>query len=177
MSNTYPSTMLVDLTGKTDPKAQSDEINKALNDLLDKINKTSTAIPSATKGNGSFPVADGNRSSTLVVNTSTDTAGVWSAAVTMTGVPAGAKAAWCACSVVLGGAASALAVEAATGYTLSDITSGTNVWKYFNVQSNQAGVTAFAILKIHLDANGQFKWCTKNTNTTVQIGSAIDYEM
>lgn len=48
MADKYPSTMLVDLKGKTDPQAQSDEINKALHDLLDKINKIAASIPSIT---------------------------------------------------------------------------------------------------------------------------------
>jgi len=38
---------LVNLTDKMDAKAQSDEINKALNDIQDKINKTNTAIPTS----------------------------------------------------------------------------------------------------------------------------------
>jgi len=49
MADKYPSTMLVDLKGKTDPQAQSDEINKAFHDLLDKINKISSAIDLLSK--------------------------------------------------------------------------------------------------------------------------------
>jgi hypothetical protein len=124
------------------------------------------------------PTSDANRLTTVVVNTAINTQGVWSAAVTMTGVPLGAKAAWCVCSI--GGVlADLLCVEAATGYTLSDIFAvpGTAV-KYWSV-TNEGTTTAVSrrVLKIHLDANGQFKWCTNVTNSTVQIYSAIDYEM
>jgi hypothetical protein len=35
----------------------------------------------------------------------------------------------------------------------------------------------FAVVKIHLDSNGQFKWCTVVSSSTVKIGSAIDYDM
>lgn|GEM_PF-2974736 len=167
------------------------EIQKMGNDLLDKINQLG-----ATPSTGPFVpllpnpliagepslgtphiTKDANRSATLVVNTSTNTAGTWSAAVTMTGVPAGAKAAWCACSIALAGNLPFLAVEAATGYTLSDITVGTNSRKYWGVLAPSAGNIGYAILKIHLDANGQFKWCTNVNNSSVGIGSAIDYEM
>lgn len=120
---------------------------------------------------------DADRSATLVVNTSVNTAGVWSAAVTMTGVPAGAKAAWCRCRVVEANAIPRLAVEAATGYTLSDITSGNNVFKYWGVDVPVAGGYPAVVVKVHLDANGQFKWCVDVSSSTVQIGSAIDYEM
>ena len=124
------------------------------------------------------PTSDANRTATLVVDTATNTAGVWSAAVTMTGVPVGAKAAWCACLVLKAASAPVLAVEAASGYTLSDITSGTNVYKYWHMGlDNIAGYGERKVLKIHLDSNGQFKWCTSISSSTVQIGSAIDYEM
>lgn len=123
------------------------------------------------------PTSDANRTSTLVVNTSTNTAGVWSAAVTMTGVPAGAKAAWCRATIIKASVSPALAVEAATGYTLSDITSGTNIFKYWGFPDAVAGSIAGGIILIHLDANGQFKWCTSISSSTVKIGSAIDYEL
>jgi hypothetical protein len=154
-----------------------------------KIGDGSTAYNSLTYFYRGLPVSgepslgtphvtkDADRSSTFVVNTSTNAAGVWSAAVTMTGVPAGAKAAWCSCYLYLSGSYPALAVEAATGYTLSDITSGSNIYKYFCIRQLYSGVGFEGTIKIHLDVNGQFKWCTSNSNCTVQIGSAIDYEM
>jgi hypothetical protein len=184
MSN-FPSTLLAQTN---DPK----EIQKADLDLLDKINQ----ISQQARGQGPFvpllpdpiiagepsfgtphPTSDANRTATLVVNTSTNTAGVWSAAVTMTGVPAGAKAAFCVCYANVGANAAMVCVEAATGYTLSDITIGTNNFKYHGTWAQVSNNKTYAVLKIHLDANRQFKWCTNLNNSTVQIGSAIDYEM
>ena len=123
------------------------------------------------------PTSDTNRSSALVVSTSTNTAGVWSAAVTMTGVPTGAKAAWCLAYIIKTSTAPFLAVEAATGYTLSDITSGNNRYKYWGITSFGSAQFQYQMLKIHLDSSLQFKWCTDSSNSTVGIGSAIDYEM
>ena len=155
-----------------------------------KIGDGSTAYNSLTYLHRGLPVSgepstgtphitsDSDRSSSLVVNSSSNTAGVWSAAVTMTGVPAGAKAAWCLCSSTKSGTTAGLYVEAATGYTLDDVTSGTNRFKYWGMDSNNtAGIKITGMLKIHLDANGQFKWTSDTTNATIQIGSAIDYEM
>lgn len=115
--------------------------------------------------------SDANRTVSMVVNTSTNTAGVWSAAVTMTGVPVGARAAYC--QLYMATVGSRVAVEAATGYTLSDITAGGNQWLKYHGTS----ATGNSIIKIHLDANGQFKWCTGVTSTALIISSAIDYEM
>jgi hypothetical protein len=95
----------------------------------------------------------------------------------MTGVPVGAKAAWCMALIQKAGAQPLLCVEAATGYTLSDVSSGTEYSKYHCVFPSGLGGVAIEIIKIHLDSNGQFKWCTSVTNSTVSIGSAIDYEM
>ena len=128
-------------------------------------------------------VTDADRSNVLIVNTSTNTAGVWSAAVTMTGVPMGAKAAWCHCSALLGSGGAnpvGLFVEAATGYTLSDITSGNNRFKYRGL-SNVVTIAGISIqieglVRIRLDSSLQFKWCSRTTNTTINIGSAIDWE-
>jgi hypothetical protein len=120
--------------------------------------------------------SDANRTATLVVDTSTNTAGVWSAAVTMTGVPVGAKAAWCEVWSYATGAWGFIAVEAASGYTLSNITTGTNIFKYY-AQGAQANTTPLYIpMRIPLDSNGQFKWCPWTTNQNVKIGSAICYE-
>lgn len=122
--------------------------------------------------------SDANRTTTLVVNIAGgNTGGTWSAAVTMTGVPVGAKAAWCMANVNKAGTLPSLAVEAATGYTLSNITVGNNLYKYIFVTSQTAGNSAWALLKIHLDSNLQFKWCASVSNSNVQITSAIDYEM
>jgi hypothetical protein len=95
----------------------------------------------------------------------------------MLGVPVGTKAAWCMCYISLAAAQPVLAVEAATGYTLSDITSGTNLRKYIHTLPGAVGANSGAYLRIHLDANGQFKWCTWGTNSTVTIMYPIDYEM
>jgi hypothetical protein len=123
------------------------------------------------------PTSDANRTSTLVVDTSTNTAGTWSAAVTMTGAPVGAKTAICMCEIDKSASAPGLSVEAATGYTLSDITSGNNFYKYNGIRvSASTGGLAYGVVRIHLDANRQFKWCTTLSSSTVKIGSAIDYE-
>jgi hypothetical protein len=121
------------------------------------------------------PTSDANRSATRVVNTSANTANVWSAAVTMTGVPVGAKSAYCVCEVSIGGNTVILAVEAATGYTLSSL-AGAGYTKYHCLYAPVIGGIGLAVLRIHLDANGQFKWCSNQTNANVGIGSAIDYD-
>ena len=139
-----------------------------------------TLIPEPVAGEPSLgtphPTSDANRSATLVVDTSTNTAGVWSAAVTMPNVPAGAKAAWCVVELVSGAGHQWVAVEAATGYTLLDITSGTNRFKYAFIWSDTSGY-GWGFVRIHLDSDGKFSWCTSRTSDTVRIGSAIDYEM
>ncbi len=123
------------------------------------------------------PTKDASRNTGYVVNSSTGTAGVWSAAVTMPNVPAGAKAAWCMAEVFIAGGSPFLGVEAATGYTLSDISVGTNIMKYFFIYSFVQGVAMWFPLKIHLDSAGQFKWAVSITNATARIGYPIDYEM
>lgn len=123
------------------------------------------------------PTSDANRSSTLVVSTSVCTAGVWSAAVTMTGAPTDAKAAYSLCKILIVAGNPFLSVEAASGYTLSDITVGSNAFKYHTGFAPVVSVAFLGILKIHLDANKQFRWCSSVTNATVQIGSAIDYDI
>jgi hypothetical protein len=134
-------------------------------------------IPSEPSLGTPHPTSDANRSSSAMVNTSTNTAGIWSGAVTMTGVPTGAKAAYCTCYIQLAGQTPYMCVEAASGYTLSDITVGTNYLKYFSLKTPASGIGGLVTIKIHLDSNKQFKWCTSNTNSTVLIGSAIDYDM
>lgn len=121
--------------------------------------------------------SDANRSAATLVSTSVNTAGVWSAAVTIPNVPPGAKAAYCWMDVLKAASIPALCVEAATGYTLSDITVGTNFAKYFGVYSPSSGIAARGVVKIHLDANGQFRWCTDTSSSTVHIYSPIDYDM
>jgi hypothetical protein len=123
------------------------------------------------------PTSDANRTATLVVNTSTSTLGVWSAAVTMTGVPTGARAAWCQAEISKSGVDPYLRVEAASGFTLSDITSGDDRFKYHGIGPIAGVATHYGLIRIHLDSNGQFKWCVSNTNCTLKIGSAIDYEI
>jgi hypothetical protein len=137
---------------------------------LFKIGDGVTAYNSLSYQSKMIPVPDASRTVTPVVSTSTNTAGVWSAAVTMTGVPAGAKAAWC--QVINQTSGSRIAVEAATGYTLSDITLINNWLKYAGFN----GAVQMAV-RIPLDANGQFKWCTGVTSTNIAIGSAYAYEM
>ena len=187
MADKYPSTTLPQ-------NATPQEIQRAQLDMLKKVNETHALAQSAAVGSfvpllpnplldgepslgTSHPTSDANRSATQVVNTSTNTAGVWSAPVTMTGVPAGAKSAYCVCLVNKAGVTVGLCVEAATGYTLDNTTVGTNSRKYHGIFSIVASGVAYGVVKVHLDSNGQFKWCTDVTNANVNIGSAIDYEM
>lgn len=122
------------------------------------------------------PNSDATKQATLLVNSSTNTAGEWSAAVTMSNVPVGTKAAWCFASITKAAAQPTLAVEAATGYTLSDITTTANIYKYWSLTPETTGGIAFGMIKIHLDANRQFKVCANVTNSTIQIGYAVDWE-
>jgi hypothetical protein len=123
--------------------------------------------------------SDANKSSALLVSTAVNTAGTWSAAVTMLGAPAGARAAWCGCQIYKSGSYPLLCVEAATGYTLSDITVGTNAYKYWQVPGVNSGVIApmTIMARIPLDANKQFKWCSSVSSSNVIIGSAVDYDI
>jgi len=121
--------------------------------------------------------SDTNRSNAALVNTSTNTAGTWSAAVTCTGAPTGAKAAYCMGYIFKAAATPILSVEAASGYTLSDITAANNWSKYWSTRSPVAGTIVLSMLKIHLDANKQFKWCTDVSSSTVWIGSPVDYDL
>ncbi len=118
------------------------------------------------------------KSSVLVVNSGgVSTASTWSAPVTMTGVPVGVKATWNYARVSKAAATPILAVAPATGYTLSDIATSSNNLKYWTVTCVAAGQPAIEMIKIHLDAFGQFRWCTDLGAVTIQIGSAVDYEM
>lgn len=114
-----------------------------------------------------------NRTSTLVVNSGSNTLNVWSAPVTMTGVPVGAKAAWCMATVYLSGMAPTVWVEAATGYTLNSPPSQV---KYLGFTSILPGASVYGLVKIPLDSNRQFRWVCNVSNVCVGIGSAIDYE-
>jgi hypothetical protein len=120
---------------------------------------------------------DANRSASLVVNTTTNTAGAWSTGYIMTGVPTGAKSATCIAEIFLATQFPFLCCEAASGYSLLDITSGANRFRYHGVQSWISAGSGPTVIKIHLDSSKQFKWCSSITNCTVRIGSAIDYEM
>ena len=99
--------------------------------------------------------------------------------VTMPNVPAGAKVAYCWADIVLAGAAAGLTLntEAATGYTLSDTTVGVNFVKYEGIITILLSQGARGIIKVHLDASGQFRWCSSSTNAAVHIYSPIDYDM
>ena len=71
-----------------------------------------------------------------------------------------------------------LCVEAATGFTLVDVSVGTNFLLYAFFQIAVTGGTGqWGMLRIPLDANGQFKWCSDMSGVSVEIGSAIVYEM
>ena len=118
-----------------------------------------------------------NRSDGLVVSTSTNTAGTWSAAVTMPNVPSGARAAWCMANCYKASVTPILTVEAASGCTLDNTTTGTNFRKYVFLTSSVAGSGQWGLIKIHLDSAGQFKWCTTVSSSTVQICYPIDYEL
>ncbi len=123
-------------------------------------------------------ISDAGRSASALVSTATNTGGTWSAAVTApASAPAGAKAMWCTCECTIAGQGAALCVEAATGYTLSDISSGNNRAMYWNVETNVSGGRASGVIKIHLDASKQFKWCTYYTSSTVAIYNPIEYEI
>jgi hypothetical protein len=171
----YSST---DLPQTNDPQ----QIQKAQLDMLQKVNDTHDAASSAqSTADGKTtvaPIKDADRSATLIVNTSTNTAGVWSASVTMPlpDYAKGAMAVWCMCVIYVAAGTPTLCVEAASGYALSDITAGNNRFKYHGYRSPVNNFDQNVILKIHLDANGQFKWCTTTNNCTVLIGSPIDYE-
>ena len=115
-----------------------------------------------------------SRATTMLVDTSTNTAGVWSAAV-FVDTRIGAKAAWCN---IYGHATSQMAiicVEAATGYTLDAVT-GTGYRQYIHIK-NATAVGAGSMVRIPLDVDRYFKWCTFTTNTTVQIAPSVDYDM
>ena len=123
-------------------------------------------------------IGDANRAASTLVSTAVNTSGVWSAAVSApAGAPMGAKAMWCLCECTIASAGAALCVEAATGYTLSDVSVGNNRAKYWGVETSIANHRASGIIKIHLDSNKQFKWCTFYTSSTVAIYYPIDYEM
>ena len=120
---------------------------------------------------------DNLRSGTsLVVSSASNTAGVWSAAVTMPNVPAGAKVAWC---TVYAYSTTTLTAcfEAATGYTLSDITVGNNAFRYNTLSIvNTNNVTPWMTVRIPLDSNGQFKWCAATNNISISIGYPLVWE-
>jgi hypothetical protein len=140
-------------------------------------NSWQSPVPAEPSLGTPHQVGYANRTTTFPVSTATNTAGTWSAAVTMTGVPTGAKAAWCECRVNKAADVPALAVEAASGVTLDDITASENLSKYWHVRAPIAGAWGWGVIKIPLDSNLQFKWCTTISSSTVGIGSAIDYEM
>jgi hypothetical protein len=120
-------------------------------------------------------LAYSQRSTTLVVTTATNTAGTWSAAVTMPNVPVGAKGALCSCDISKAAATPLLAVEKASGVTLDDITAGNNDRKYTRLPSFAAGQPAQNMLWIPLDGNLQFKWCTNVSNSNVTVDSPVAY--
>lgn len=124
------------------------------------------------------PIVNADRSTSLVVNTSTNTAGTWSAAVTMPlpSYATGATAAWCLVQIFKAAAQSGLAIEAASGYTLSDITSGDNKFKYLFIAASVTGGDGFAFARIPIDTSAQFKWCTNVSSSTVKIGYPVAYE-
>jgi hypothetical protein len=126
------------------------------------------------------PCSDANLSTTALVDTGTNTAGTWSAAVTMTGRPTGARAGYCHVSIAKGSAAPILSVAPATGITLSDISTGNNWRKYVSIRSPSSGAGAGyggTMVWIPIDSNGQFKWCTTDSNSTVLIGPPVQYDI
>jgi hypothetical protein len=126
-------------------------------------------------GGGVHHIADASRSTTLLVNTSTNTGGTWSAAVTVSGVPSGTSE-FLSGGVILVTGTNLVAFEKATGVTLSDITTGSNYRKYRHWRIETA--TRFgAPIWIPLDASKQFKWCTFTNNTSVEIESPTAYKL
>lgn len=120
-------------------------------------------------------IAYANRNSTPLVNTSTNTAGVWSAAVTIANAPPGARIAWCMATITKAALSPALAVEAASGVTLSDVTVGSNIFLYQFCSPDSAGGQSWRLMPIPIDASKQFKWVTTSTNSSVTILAPVFY--
>jgi hypothetical protein len=134
-------------------------------------------VPSEPSIGTPHPTSYINRSNALMLNDSANTADVWSSAQTMAGVPVGAKAAWCMCRCYKAAATPRCSFEAASGITLSAVT-GTGFMRYVNTGlAENNGVGVWRYLRIHLDSNRQYKYCTDTSSSTVEICNPIDYEM
>ncbi len=131
-------------------------------------------------GGGTHIIADARLTVTPLVSTDINTAGVWSSAVTMTGVPVGARSGYCHAYVAKGSAAPIMSIAPASGITLSDTSTGNNWRKYLSVRSPSSGATAGwggTMICVFLDSNRQFKWTTTDSSSTVLIGSPVSYSL
>lgn len=152
----------------------------ALKDLL-LIAKSGGKIraESPVRGFGEIEAIDyADRSTTPLVNTSTNTAGTWSAAVTVSlpSYAAGAKAVWCPFVLSKVATTPALAVEKASGVTLDDITASNQIRKYWHYAPGSAGNIFYGMIRIPLDSSAQFKWCTNVSSSSVEIDYPVGYE-
>ena len=132
-------------------------------------------VPSEPSLGTPHPVADGNKTNVLVVSSAVNTADVWSAAVTLTKAPAGAKMGYCNFYFTLAGTMTRLGVARASGETLYNI-SGNPPWLNMILGRNQSnGSVCEGMGWIPIDSNKQFKWCCADSNVTVRISDATYY--
>jgi hypothetical protein len=115
-----------------------------------------------------------NRTASLVVDTSTTPAATWSAAVTLSYAPTGAKWAYCLMYRTAISNPDALVVARASGMTL-DTAAGFQ-YKYPGAFCEIGGYCN-AMVWIPIDANKQFKWCTVGGNGLIHIASPVAYMM
>jgi len=99
-------------------------------------------------------------------------AATWSAAVTVSNVPTGAKAAYCFALRNAQTNPDALVFAAASGMTL-DTAAGFQ-YKYPGVHTDIAGYGSNMVI-IPLDSNKQFKWATVGGTGTTRVGPAVGY--
>jgi hypothetical protein len=174
----FSSTLLATIAEKKDPKDIEQEIRKADLDLLAKINEVAgdvQPVPGEPSLGTAHPVADGNKTNVLVVSSAVNTANVWSAAVTLTKAPAGAKMGYCNFYFTLAGTMTRLGVARASGETLYNI-SGNPPWLNMILGRNQSnGSVCEGMGWIPIDSNKQFKWCCADSNVTVRISDATYY--
>jgi hypothetical protein len=121
-------------------------------------------------------IAYASRSTTLLVNTSTNTGGTWSAAVTVANVPQGTTEVLCNIAVSIASGLPLICVEKASGVTLDNITASSQYRKYRLLIAVDNGLN-YGLVWIPVDSSFQFKWCTYTTNTTVQIYTPVAYKL
>jgi len=122
------------------------------------------------------PTSYANRSATPFVNGTVVAAGAWSNAVTMPGVPAGAKVAKCWCRRTIQTNPDALVFEKATGITLD--TAGGYYFKYAGIYSGDGGVMRGSMMvDIPLDENLQFKFSPLGGVTANYVYPPVAYQI